>query len=101
MIDRLRDDHASAKLLGAAFPKSKELSLDPSRVCTNIVLYDVSGLGVSATEWVARMGKRGVKAGAQEGGRVRMGTHRSIEKDDVEYALRSAVAVAQEVLKEQ
>jgi threonine aldolase len=95
MVDRLKDDHANAKLLASGLAKIQGISLDLSRVQTNIVLYDVSVLGVSAMEWVARMGKHGVKAGAQEGGRVRMVTHRGIDKGDIEYVLN----VSQEVAK--
>jgi hypothetical protein len=46
------------------------------------------------------MGDLGVKAGAQEGGRVRMVTHRGIEKDDIEYALSTAENVAEQIKKD-
>jgi threonine aldolase len=74
--------------------KIQGISLDVSRVQTNIVLYDVSDLGVTAKEWGAKMGEHGVKAGAVEGGRVRMVTHRGIEKDDIEYTVDAAEEVA-------
>jgi threonine aldolase len=90
MVDRLKDDHANAKLLARGLSKIEGIALDPSRVQTNIVLYDVSGLGISAREWVAGLIPSGVKAGAQEGGRVRMVTHRGIEKEDIDYTLAAA-----------
>jgi len=97
MVDRLRDDHANAKHLARGLSNIRGIGLDPSRVQTNIVLYDVSGLGISAREWVAKLLPFGVKAGAQESGRVRMVTHRGIEKDDIEYALTVAEEVAKRV----
>jgi threonine aldolase len=100
MVDRLRDDHANAKLLARGLAKIEGVSLDPSNVQTNIVLYDVSGLGVVAREWVAKIGEFGVKAGAQEGARVRMVTHRGIEKDDIEYTLSAAEDVAKHIRKD-
>ena len=39
----------------------------------------------------------GVKAGAQEGGHVRMVTHRGIEKEDIEYTLEVAEKVAKQI----
>ena len=90
MVDRLKDDHANAKLLARGLSKIEGITLDPSRVQTNIVLYDVGGLGISAREWVAKLIPSGVKAGAQEGGRVRMVTHRGIEKEDIDYTLAVA-----------
>jgi len=100
MVDRLRDDHANANLLARGLSKIQGIGLDPSRVQTNIVLYDVSGLGISAREWVAKLLPFGVKSGAQEGGRVRMVTHRGIEKDDIEYTLSVAENVAKQITRQ-
>jgi threonine aldolase len=99
MVDRLKDDHANAKMLAKGLAKIGGISLDPSHVQTNIVLYDVTGVGASAQEWVAKINEFGVKAGAQEGGRVRMVTHRGIEKEDIEYTLSVAEKVARQVNK--
>lgn len=101
MVDRLKDDHANAKLLATGLSRIRGISLDLSHVQTNIVLYDVGGLGVNAKDWTAKMSEHGVKAGAQEGGRVRMVTHRGIEKDDIEYTLGVADSVAKEIKGEQ
>jgi len=97
MIERLREDHANAQLLARGLSKIEGISLDLQRVQTNIVLYDVSALGTDASEWIIRMNQRGVKAGAQERGRVRMVAHRGIEKDDIEYTLNVAEKVARQI----
>jgi threonine aldolase len=97
MVDRLKDDHTNAKLLARGLAGIEGISLDPAHVQTNIVVYDVSGLGLSAGEWVMRMNESGVKAGALEGGRVRMVTHRGIEKEDIEHTLNVAENVARQV----
>jgi threonine aldolase len=97
MVDRLKDDHANAQTLAIGLAKVNGISLDPSQVQTNIVVYDVTGLGTNAEKWVAKMKEFGVKAGAQEGGRVRMVTHRGIEKEDIEYTLSAAEKAAQQL----
>jgi len=97
MIDRLKDDHQNAKLLARGLSKIEGISLDFDRVQTNIVLYDISGLQVTANEWTARMRDLGVKVGAQEAGRVRMVTHRGIEKEDIQYALEAAEKAAKQI----
>ncbi len=94
MVDRLRDDHENAKLLARGLSEINGISLNLDRVQTNIVLYDISALRMSASEWVTRMAQLGVKAGAQEAGRIRMVTHRGIEKEDIEYTLEAAEKVA-------
>jgi threonine aldolase len=99
MVDRLKDDHANAKMLAQGLAKIDRISIDPSHVQTNILLYDVTRLGISAGEWVAKMKELGVKAGAVDSARVRMVTHRGIEKEDIEYTLSAAEKAAREVRK--
>jgi threonine aldolase len=90
MVDRLKDDHANAKMLAKGLAKIEGISLDPTQVQTNIVAYDVTELGTNAADWVAKMNDFGVKAGAVESGRVRMVTHRGIEREDIEYTVSVA-----------
>ncbi|MGA2239823.1 MAG: low-specificity L-threonine aldolase [Candidatus Bathyarchaeia archaeon] len=97
MVDRLKDDHENAKLLARGLSKIDGISLDLDHIQTNIVRYDVSGLGIAAIEWAARLRDLGVKAGAQEAGSVRMVTHRGIEKEDIEYTLEIAEKVAKQI----
>jgi threonine aldolase len=94
MVDRLKDDHANAKMLAQGLAKIEGIVLDPSLVQTNIVIFDVSGLGVTANKWVAKMNEFGVKAGAVDDSRVRMVTHRGIEKQDIEYTIAAAEKAA-------
>jgi threonine aldolase len=97
MVDRLRDDHVNAKTLATGLSKIPGITVDMTRVQTNIVVYDVAGLDVDGKGWVAELGKHGVKAGAQEFGRVRMVTHRGIEKEDIEYALTAVEKAAKDI----
>jgi threonine aldolase len=99
MVDRLKDDHANAKMLAEGLAKIDGISLDLSHVQTNIVFYDVTGLGIDAEKWVAKMKEFGVKAGAVDSGRVRMVTHRGIEKEDIEYTLSAAEKAARQLGK--
>jgi threonine aldolase len=100
MVDRLKDDHANAQILAKGLESIEGISIDPTQVQTNIVAYDVSGLGIDGERWVAKLNESGVKAGTLEAGRVRMVTHRGIEKDDIEYTLTVAEKAAEETRKE-
>jgi threonine aldolase len=97
MVDRLEDDHKNAKLLARGLSKIDGISLDLDHIQTNIVRYDVGGLQITASEWTAGIGDFGIKAGAQEAGRVRMVTHRGIEKEDIEYTLEIAEKIARQI----
>ena len=98
MVDRLKEDHANAKTLAKGLQKVG-VSVDLSKVQTNIIIYDVRGLGIDAKEWVSKLGVSGVKAGTVDAGRVRMVTHRGIEKDDIEYTLSVAQKVSGDIRK--
>ena len=97
MVDRLKDDHANAKMLAKGLMSIPGISLDPTLVQTNIVLYDVSGLRIDGEQWCKKLNESGVKAGAVEANRVRMVTHRGIEKEDIEYTIRVADKTANEI----
>ena len=96
MVDRLKDDHANAQILAKGLMSIEGISVDLSQVQTNIVVYDVSGLEIDGGAWIAKLNESGVKAGALEGSRVRMVTHRGIERDDIEYALEVMKKTAEE-----
>jgi len=97
MVDRLRDDHSNAHQLAKGLAATNGLSVDLTQVQTNIVVCDVSGLGITGEEWVSRLNQMGVKTGTLDESRVRLVTHRGIEKEDIEYALGVAENVAAEV----
>ncbi len=99
MVDRLKDDHSNAQMLSKGLMSIEGISIDPSQVQTNIVAYDVSGLGIDGGAWIAKLNESGVKAGALEGSRVRMVTHRGIESDDIEYALGVMKTTAEKMRK--
>jgi len=87
MVERLREDHDNARLLAEALSRIKGLRIDLETVQTNIVMIDVEPLGVDAAGFIPRLEKLGVKASNYGGAKVRMVTHRGIEREDVEYAI--------------
>jgi threonine aldolase len=96
MVDRLKVDHVNAKMLANGLARLG-VSVDPSQVQTNILIYDVSGLGIDAEGWVSKMSESGIKAGAVDAKRVRMVTHRGIEKDDIEYTVGVAEKIVDQI----
>jgi threonine aldolase len=97
MVDRLKEDHSNAQTLAKGLTSIEGISLDLSQVQTNIVVYDVSGLGITSEKWITKLNESGVKTGPLDGRRVRVVTHRGIEKEDIEYTLGVSEKVAAEV----
>jgi threonine aldolase len=84
---RLDEDHANAQRLARGLAELPGISIDPERVVTNIVIFDVSGTGVAADEICARLKERGVLASGF-GSSIRMVTHYDVSREDIETALR-------------
>jgi threonine aldolase len=87
MIDRLEDDHRNARLLAEGLLKIDGVKVDVKTVQTNMVMFDVDGLGVRADAFVKKLKEHGVLSGNMSRTRVRMVTHRGIEQEDIEKAL--------------
>lgn len=86
MIDRLADDHANAKYLAENLADIPGIELDPARVRTNIVYFDLSN-GLTADELGVRLAREGVLVLDTGEKRMRAVTHYGIERADVDTAI--------------
>ena len=82
MVDRLAEDHANAAKLAEAVA-SAGFAIDLSTVQTNIVIFDVSRMGVKAADFAAKLKKAGVLVSVFGEYRVRMVTHYGITAEDI------------------
>jgi threonine aldolase len=87
MIDRLKDDHISARRLAEGLAGIPPLKVDLRAVQTNIVFSDTSGLAYDAEELNRRLGRHNVEVLVSSPTRIRMVTHRHISSADVDYTL--------------
>jgi len=83
MVERLRQDHATAKRLAAALAWLDPALADPQQVQTNILRIDVSGSGRDAAAWASRLSARGIMVQAAGAQQLRLVTHRHIDDDAV------------------
>jgi threonine aldolase len=96
-VDRLADDHRRARRLAEGLARLPGLSLDLATVQTNIVRFDVGGLGHTTTTFADAMRARGVRVsgGAAPSG-VRMVTHRHTDDAAIDQALSAAGELIQD-----
>jgi threonine aldolase len=85
---RLHVDHDNARLLAEGLAQIPGIGIQPDKVQTNIVLYDVGATGLSSTQFLKRLAERHVLGGPVDARRVRMVTHLDVDRADVEQALR-------------
>jgi threonine aldolase len=87
MVDRLAEDHANARRLAEGIADTPGLWVEPARIQTNIVFFEVHKEGMTPTQFAARLREEGVLVLAQPGRQVRAVTHYGITAEDVERAL--------------
>jgi threonine aldolase len=97
MIDRLEEDHVNAKRLAEGIAKIEGIAVDMERVQTNMVIVDISSLGVADDLFLSRLREKGVLALANAKNKVRMVTHRGIEKEHIEKAVVAVENAADEL----
>lgn len=79
-------DHANARRLAEGVAELPSVSIDPTRVVTNIVIFDIAGTGRAADDICARLQAHGVLASGF-GSSIRMVTHYDVSNVDIDIAL--------------
>jgi threonine aldolase len=83
----LKKDHENARYLAEELARIPGISLDPGKVVTNIVRFDVSGTGRTAADICADLKKYNVLAGPFARYAIRMVTHYDVERAGIDKAL--------------
>ncbi len=83
----LAADHAHARRLAEGLASLRGIRLDPRRVETNIVIFDVAATGQTAGELVKKLAQAGVLCGAVNSSALRWVTHRDVSRAQCENAL--------------
>ena len=87
MRTRLEEDHAHAQVLAKGLAEIQGVKIDPERVQTNIVVFDIGDSGQTTVEFSARLKQCGVLANGISAREIRMVTHKDVSRDDCKVAL--------------
>jgi threonine aldolase len=88
MVERLAEDHAHARRLAEGAASLPRVTLDPGKVQTNIVIFQVDRPG-GASELVTGCLARKVKIHQIGPATIRCVTHKDVDGGDVERALEA------------
>jgi len=88
MPGRLKDDHRRAKKLAEGLAGLPGISFDPGKIETNIIIFGFSHPKYTIPEFLAALKVRGVLA-LSIAGAIRLVTHKDVDDEDVETALRA------------
>jgi threonine aldolase len=85
----LAADHSNARMLADALAAMPGIRIDPARVETNILVFDIAQTGFGTTEFSAQLRGRGVLANGIDASNMRMLTHYDVTRADCEQAIRA------------
>jgi threonine aldolase len=91
----LIEDHANAKRLAEGLAELRGVKVDPERVQTNIVIFDIAATGMATTQFSAELKSRGVLANGINPREMRMVTHYDVNHNDIERT----ITIAKEILE--
>jgi threonine aldolase len=87
MVDRLAEDHANAKRLAEGLAGLPGIAIDLACVQTNIVIFAMKRKDLDAPGLVLKLGEQGIKCFNIDHERVRMVTHKDVDRAGIEQAL--------------
>ncbi len=93
MVDRLKEDHATAKHLAEGLYRIDASLTDPRDVETNLVRVDLAASKRSAAEWSADLERKGVRVSPASATTLRFVTHRHISTADVDAAIAAVASI--------
>lgn len=83
----LHRDHENAKFLAEGLAKIPGISIDPKKVVTNILIFDVRQTGKTGAQISAELKKRDILANATDKFLIRMVTHYDVDRAKIERAI--------------
>ena len=93
---RLQIDHDHAKFLATQLAAIPGITLNPGKVQTNIVIFDLKKSRWSSSDFLQALAKRNVLAVPVDSEKVRMVTHLDVDRSGVE----KAAAIVREVVQQ-
>jgi len=88
MIDRLKEDHLRARRLAEAIYDLPGITLNPVEVETNIIVFYFNHPKITIPELLNKLKEKGILALGVFGG-VRLVTHKDVDDEDVERAIKA------------
>ncbi len=86
---RLHIDHENAKFLAEKLSEIPGIQINPAKVQTNIVIYDIRKTGLSSADFLAELARRRVLGVPVDAEKIRMVTHLDVDRKDVEEAVET------------
>ncbi|MFB3916328.1 MAG: low specificity L-threonine aldolase [Terriglobales bacterium] len=90
---RLHEDHANARFLAKGLAQIPGIRIDPPRVQTNILIFDIKETGMNSAEFSRKLAAQNVLANGVSPESMRMVTHLDVDHAACARALEAVQAV--------
>ena len=90
---RLKEDHANARFLADGLARIPGIKIDPKKVVTNILVFDITGTGMNTAEFSQKLAAKNVLAAGINPEQMRFVTHMDVSRADCEAALEAVEAI--------
>src|SRR5947207_2657350 len=94
---KLHTDHCNARFLAEGLARIPGIRLDPQKVATNIVIFDVSETGTAPAQLSAQLKLRGVLMNGINERQMRAVTHYDVTRADCAQALEAVADAISDV----
>lgn len=89
MPARLQQDHDNAQVLAQGVAPIPGIKIDPKKVVTNILVFNISDTGMNTAEFSRKLAEHNVLAAGIDPENMRFVTHMDVSRRDCETALEA------------
>ena len=93
MVERMAEDHINAKKLAEGISQIDGLSIEPGKVKTNIIYFDLTDSSMTNEQFIKGLEKKGVRLLGLWPAHFRMVTHYGINSQDIDSTLMALAEV--------
>jgi len=90
MMERLKEDHKSARILGEGLANISGIKVDLETIQTNMVYFDLQESGMDTYQFLPKLAKYNILGSPRPPTKVRLVTHYGISEEDI-YATIKAI----------
>lgn len=83
MVDRLKEDHKNARILGEGLANIKGIKVDLETVQTNMVCFDLNESGMATGQFLSKLAEHDILGSPRPPTEVRLVTHYGISEEDI------------------
>ncbi|MGE5323051.1 MAG: threonine aldolase family protein [Actinomycetota bacterium] len=88
MPARLKEDHENAQALAQGLAQIPGIKIDPKKVVTNILVFNIAGVGMNTADFSRKLAERSVLAAGIDPENMRFVTHMDVSREDCDAALQ-------------